>query len=510
VRLDRLLGEVEVSDLRGDPAATDVAAITHDSRAVTPGALFCCLPGRRADGHDFAPQVVAAGATALLCERPLAVDVTQVIVPSTRAAMAPLAAAFHGHPSRRMAVVGVTGTNGKTTTTHLLAAVLRAAGRPTELIGTLSGTLSGTPGGEPPAGPGTASSAASRPGPAGPGTASSAASPPGPAGPGTTPEAPELQARLARMAAEGTAAVAMEVSSHALAQHRVDATWFTVAVFTNLSQDHLDFHASMEDYFAAKASLFTAERAAVAVVNADDPWGRRLLAGTAIPTRPFSLDDAAGLDVGVITTFRWEGHPVRLHLGGVFNAANALAAATAARELGVDGATVADGLSSIPSVPGRFEVVDAGQPFTVVVDYAHSPDSLEQVLVASRREATAGDGRVVVVFGCGGDRDRGKRPAMGEVATRLSDLAVLTSDNPRSEDPLAIIAQVQAGVTRPDVLVVEPDRRAAIALALAEARPGDVVVVAGKGHEATQVTGDRVVAFDDRAVVRAELGRVAR
>jgi UDP-N-acetylmuramoyl-L-alanyl-D-glutamate--2,6-diaminopimelate ligase len=495
VRLDRLLGEVEVSDLRGDPAATDVAAITHDSRAVTPGALFCCLPGRRADGHDFAPQVVAAGATALLCERPLAVDVTQVIVPSTRAAMAPLAAAFHGHPSRRMAVVGVTGTNGKTTTTHLLAAVLRAAGRPTELIGTLSGTLSGTPGGEPPAGPGTASSAAS---------------PPGPAGPGTTPEAPELQARLARMAAEGTAAVAMEVSSHALAQHRVDATWFTVAVFTNLSQDHLDFHASMEDYFAAKASLFTAERAAVAVVNADDPWGRRLLAGTAIPTRPFSLDDAAGLDVGVITTFRWEGHPVRLHLGGVFNAANALAAATAARELGVDGATVADGLSSIPSVPGRFEVVDAGQPFTVVVDYAHSPDSLEQVLVASRREATAGDGRVVVVFGCGGDRDRGKRPAMGEVATRLSDLAVLTSDNPRSEDPLAIIAQVQAGVTRPDVLVVEPDRRAAIALALAEARPGDVVVVAGKGHEATQVTGDRVVAFDDRAVVRAELGRVAR
>jgi UDP-N-acetylmuramoyl-L-alanyl-D-glutamate--2,6-diaminopimelate ligase len=495
VRLDRLLGEVEVSDLRGDPAATDVAAITHDSRAVTPGALFCCLPGRRADGLDFAPQVVAAGATALLCERPLAVDVTQVIVPSTRAAMAPLAAAFHGHPSRRMAVVGVTGTNGKTTTTHLLAAVLRAAGRPTELIGTLSGTLSGTPGGEPPAGPGTASSAAS---------------PPGPAGPGTTPEAPELQARLARMAAEGTAAVAMEVSSHALAQHRVDATWFTVAVFTNLSQDHLDFHASMEDYFAAKASLFTAERAAVAVVNADDPWGRRLLAGTAIPTRPFSLDDAAGLDVGVITTFRWEGHPVRLHLGGVFNAANALAAATAARELGVDGATVADGLSSIPSVPGRFEVVDAGQPFTVVVDYAHSPDSLEQVLVASRREATAGDGRVVVVFGCGGDRDRGKRPAMGEVATRLSDLAVLTSDNPRSEDPLAIIAQVQAGVTRPDVLVVEPDRRAAIALALAEARPGDVVVVAGKGHEATQVTGDRVVAFDDRAVVRAELGRVAR
>jgi UDP-N-acetylmuramoyl-L-alanyl-D-glutamate--2,6-diaminopimelate ligase len=495
VRLDRLLGEVEVSDLRGDPAATDVAAITHDSRAVTPGALFCCLPGRRADGHDFAPQVVAAGATALLCERPMAVDVTQVIVPSTRAAMAPLAAAFHGHPSRRMAVVGVTGTNGKTTTTHLLAAVLRAAGRPTELIGTLSGTLSGTPGGEPPAGPGTASSAAS---------------PPGPAGPGTTPEAPELQARLARMAAEGTAAVAMEVSSHALAQHRVDATWFTVAVFTNLSQDHLDFHASMEDYFAAKASLFTAERAAVAVVNADDPWGRRLLAGTAIPTRPFSLDDAAGLDVGVITTFRWEGHPVRLHLGGVFNAANALAAATAARELGVDGATVADGLSSIPSVPGRFEVVDAGQPFTVVVDYAHSPDSLEQVLVASRREATAGDGRVVVVFGCGGDRDRGKRPAMGEVATRLSDLAVLTSDNPRSEDPLAIIAQVQAGVTRPDVLVVEPDRRAAIALALAEARPGDVVVVAGKGHEATQVTGDRVVAFDDRAVVRAELGRVAR
>ncbi|MFN2606496.1 MAG: UDP-N-acetylmuramoyl-L-alanyl-D-glutamate--2,6-diaminopimelate ligase [Acidimicrobiales bacterium] len=466
MRLDRLLGEVEVLGLRGDPAGTDVAAITHDSRAVTPGALFCCLRGGWSDGHEHAAEAVAGGAVALLCERPVAPAVPQVVVPSTRVAMAPLAAAFHRHPSRRMAVVGVTGTNGKTTTTHLLAAVLRADGRPTEVIGTLSGVR-------------------------------------------TTPEAPELQARLAAVADGGAAAATIEVSSHALVQHRVDATWFAVAVFTNLSQDHLDYHATMDDYFAAKASLFTPGRAAIAVINADDPWGRRLLDTTAVPTRPFSLADAAGLEVGALSsTFRWEGQAVHVRLGGAFNASNAVAAATAARELGVGPAAVAEGLSSVASVPGRFEVVDAGQPFTVVVDYAHTPDSLEQVLGAARGAASPG-GRVVVVFGCGGDRDRDKRPAMGEVAARLADLAVLTSDNPRSEDPLAIIEAVRSGVTRPQALVVEPDRRAAIATALAAARPGDVVVVAGKGHEATQVSGATTVAFDDRTVVREELGRVA-
>ena len=467
MRLDRLLGDVEVLSFRGDPAGTDIASITHDSTAVTPGALFCCVPGATADGHDFAVDAVASGASALLCERELPVEVTQAVVPRVRAVMAPAAATFYGHPSRRLVVAGVTGTNGKTTTTHLLAAVLEADGRPTEILGTLSG-------------------------------------------PRTTPEATELQARLAGLVERGTSAVAMEVSSHALVQHRVDATWFSVSVFTNLTQDHLDFHGTMDEYLAAKAMLFTPERTGVAVVNADDPAGRRLLDALAVPTRPFSLSDAAGLEVGpTSSTFRWEGAAVRLRLGGAFNVSNALAAASAGRELGVRPATVAEGLSSVESVPGRFEAVDGGQPFTVVVDYAHTPASLENVLGAARR-AAGPDGRVIVVFGCGGDRDTAKRPAMGEAATRLADLAVLTSDNPRREDPLAIIEEVRAGVGRPEVLVVEPDRRAAIALALDRARAGDVVIVAGKGHERTQVIGSVAAPFDDRDVVRAELERSNR
>jgi len=478
-----LLGDLEVLELRGDPTGTEIAAITHDSRAVTPGALFCCVGGGHTDGHDLAGDAVAAGAVALLCQRALPAAVPQAIVSCTRAAMAPVAATFFGHPSRRLSVVGVTGTNGKTTTTHFLAAALRAAGRPCEVIGTLTG-------------------------------------------PRTTPEAIDLQAQLAGLAQQGVAGAAIEVSSHALVQHRVDATWFTVAVFTNLSPDHLDYHGTMQEYFEAKASLFSPERAAVAVVNRDDPWGRRLLDTVSIPTRPFSLADAVDLDVGITSsTFRWDGQPVRLGLGGAFNVANGLAAATAARELGVDAAAVAEGLSSVTSVPGRFEVIDCGQPFTVLVDYAHTPDSLTQALVAARQaaesraaesraaESRAADeqgvdpGRVLVVFGCGGDRDRSKRPAMGEVAARLADVAVLTTDNPRSEDPIAIIAEVAAGVAGPGALIVEPDRRAAIGLALDHAQPGDVVVVAGKGHETTQVSAASTVDFDDRVVVRDELAR---
>ncbi|HEX3393504.1 MAG TPA: UDP-N-acetylmuramoyl-L-alanyl-D-glutamate--2,6-diaminopimelate ligase [Acidimicrobiales bacterium] len=477
-----MLGELEVLELRGDPAGTEIASIAHDSRTVTPGALFCCVSGGRVDGHDLAADAVAAGARALLCERVLAVDVAQAVVSSTRVAMAPVAAAFFGHPSRRVPVVGVTGTNGKTTTTHFLAAALRAGGRPCEVIGTLTG-------------------------------------------PRTTPEAIDLQAQLADLARRGVAGAAIEVSSHALVQHRVDATWFAAAVFTNLSPDHLDYHGTMQEYFEAKASLFSPDRAAVAVVNRDDPWGRRLLDTVAIPTRPFSLDDAVDLDVGTTSsTFRWDGQPVRLHLGGAFNVANGLAAATAARELGIDAAAVAEGLSSVTSVPGRFEAVDSGQPFTVLVDYAHTPDSLTQALVAARVAAGGADdraaggavhghaddprpGRVLVVFGCGGERDRSKRPAMGEAAARLADVAVLTTDNPRGEDPLAIIAEVAAGAAHDDGLIIEPDRRAAIGLALDRARPGDVVVVAGKGHETTQVFAASEVDFDDRAVVRDELAR---
>jgi UDP-N-acetylmuramoyl-L-alanyl-D-glutamate--2,6-diaminopimelate ligase len=463
VRLDRLLGDVEVLELHGD-AGTEVSGVVHDSRAVRRGALFCCLPGERTDGHRYAPAAVAAGAGALLASRRLALDVAQVLVAEPRIAMAHAAAAFYEHPSQRLEVVGVTGTNGKTTTTHLLQAVLKADGRETGLIGTLTGVR-------------------------------------------TTPEAPELQRQFAQLRDDGVRAVAMEVSSHALAQHRVDATRFRVAVFTNLSQDHLDYHGTTEAYFQAKARLFEAGRAVGAVVNTDDPHGRLLLEAAQVPTRGYSISDAADLDVGARgSTFRWENASVRLRLGGTYNVMNALAAAAAARELGVTGPTVADGLSSVASVPGRFEVIDADQPFTVVVDYAHTPAGLDLLLHDARR-MVAPSGRVIVVFGCGGDRDRQKRPLMGAVAAAHADVAVLTSDNPRDEEPGAIIAEVLAGANDRDALRVEPDRRAAIRIALAEARAGDIVLVAGKGHETMQVVGGREIPFDDRVVVREELSR---
>ena len=464
MRLSRLLGEVETRAVRGDLDRAEIVAIGHDSASVVPGTLFCCVPGSRSDGHDFAAAAVGAGAVALLVERFVDVAVPQVQVDEVRTRMAQMAAALYGHPSRRMAVVGVTGTNGKTTTTHFLRSVLEAAGRLAAVIGTLSGVR-------------------------------------------TTPAAPELQAHLAELAGEGFDSVAMEVSSHAMVQHRVDGVDFAVVVFTNLSQDHLDFHGTIEEYFAAKASLFVPERAAFGVINADDPWGRRLLDAARLPTRPFSMADADDLAYDRLgTSFTWEGEAVRLRLAGPVNVANALAAAAAARQLGVAAGAVAAGLSNLASVPGRNEPVDRGQPFSVLVDYAHTPDALEQTLAGARR--MAGPGRVLVVFGCGGDRDRAKRPLMGEVAARLADLAVLTTDNPRSEDAASIAAQVRAGVRRPEVLVEEPDRRAAIALALEAAQAGDVVVLAGKGHETTQVVGSDVRPFDDRAVAAEILGMI--
>ncbi len=460
--------------------AVEVTGITHRSDAVVAGSAYCCLRGERSDGHDFAPAAVAAGAAVLVCERPLDLGVVELVVPEARAAMAALAASFHGHPSKTLRVVGITGTNGKTTTAALLAAVLEAAGMPTEVVGTL---------GRPPL---------STPGAAGVGGASA---------PGTTPDAVDLQAELAAMRDRGTTAVALEVSSHALTQHRVDALSFAVGVFTNLSPDHLDYHGTMDAYFEAKARMFAPGRAQVGVVNEDDEWGRRLLAAASIPTRPFGLVDAADLRFdSAATTFRWEGADVRLQLRGAGNVANALAAATAARELGAAPDAVAEGLSGVATVPGRLEPIASAAPFPVLVDYAHTPAALEVSLAAARQ--IAGQGRLVVVFGCGGGRDRSKRPLMGEIAARLADVAVLTTDNPRDEEPGAILDEVRAGVTRLDRLVVEPDRRAAIALALGRAGTGDVVVVAGKGHETTQILGAATVPFDDRVVVAEELGRL--
>jgi UDP-N-acetylmuramoyl-L-alanyl-D-glutamate--2,6-diaminopimelate ligase len=462
--MQQLLDGVEVLRLRGDPGRAEITSISHDSRNVTTGTLFCCLRGVHADGHDFAARAVAAGASALLTERELPLDVPQAVVADTRAAAGPVAAAVFGHPSRRMNVVGITGTNGKTTTAHLVKAVLEADGRQTGVIGTLSG-------------------------------------------PRTTPEAIDLQMQMSAMVDDGDTAVAVEVSSHALVQHRVAGTWFAVVAFTNLSPEHLDYHESMEAYFEAKSLLFGPERAGVAVVNADDSYGRRLIESARIPTTPFSLAEVDDLDVGPRwSTFTWRGHAVKLQFGGVFNVQNAVAAASIGSSLGLDDGTVVAGLSAAPPVPGRFQTVDAGQPFLVVVDYAHTPASLEQALQSARHDTT---GRVITVFGCGGDRDRIKRPAMGAIATRLSDLAFLTSDNPRHEDPMGIIDEVLAGVERPEVLVVEPDRRAAIAGALGAARSGDVVVLAGKGHESMQVVGDDELPFDDRIVAREELAALS-
>jgi UDP-N-acetylmuramoyl-L-alanyl-D-glutamate--2,6-diaminopimelate ligase len=462
--LERWLAVAGIASRRHGTGDPTISHVSHDSRRVASDTLFCCVPGARTDGHDHAAAAVAAGAVALVVERPLPIPVPQLRVPSVRAALGPVAAAVHGHPSQQLTIVGVTGTNGKTTTTWLVREILESVGIPCGLLGTLTGAR-------------------------------------------TTPEAPELQEALARFVSEGRRAVAMEVSSHALSLQRVDGTTFAVGVFTNLGRDHLDFHGTMEAYFAAKAKLFDVGRSSFAVVNADDAWGRRLLDQLEVPAVPFRIADAEDLDLGPTrAVFTWRGCRAAVGLGGAFNVANALAALSAVVACGVSAPDAVGALGGARPVPGRFEPVDNDLGLAVVVDYAHTPEGLAAVLEAARAAVT---GRVVVVFGCGGDRDPDKRGPMGAVAARLSDRVVVTSDNPRSEDPAAIISAVIAGIPEPDRarVVREPDRRAAIGLALDEARPGDVVVIAGKGHETTQDLGPAgVVAFDDRVVAGELLG----
>jgi len=448
--------------LRGDPEVL-ISGVVFDSRRVQPGSLFCCLRGSSSDGHEFAVQAIADGASALLVDHALDLAVPQVVVRDTRAAMGPLSAAFFGYPSRSMVLVGVTGTNGKTTTTSLIAAVLESAGMPTGVIGTLTGKH-------------------------------------------TTPEAPDLQAQLAGFLAAGKLAVVMEVSSHALALHRVDGTRFALAVFTNLGRDHLDLHGTVERYFAAKALLFEPGLSVAGVANADDMHGRLLVDAAPVPMTAFSSDELADLAVTPTEhSYTWRGQRIHVGIGGAFNAMNSLAAATAAATLGLAPEVIAAGLGGAAPVPGRFEPVRAGQPFDVIVDYAHTPDGLREALRAAR--AASDGGSVIAVFGCGGDRDREKRPEMGAVAAELADHVVVTSDNPRSEDPAEIINAIIAGVPAGyrDRVVSEPDRRRAFAAAFQMAKPGDVVVIAGKGHETTQTIGSTVVAFDDRAVARTLL-----
>jgi UDP-N-acetylmuramoyl-L-alanyl-D-glutamate--2,6-diaminopimelate ligase len=483
-----VLAGTAVAEWTGDPEV-GIAGLAYDSRQVEPGSLFFCVVGERSDGHEFAPTAAERGAAALVVERHLDLDLPQARVESARGAMAPAAVRFWSDPTAELRLAGITGTNGKTTAAFLVRHVLERTGTRTGLLGTVKRVVGGV------------EEEVER----------------------TTPEAIDLQRTFRRMLDAGDRACAMEVSSHALALGRADGVRFAVAAFTNLTQDHLDFHADMEDYFQAKRLLFSSAQAERALVNLDDPYGARLAAEFDCLT--FSPSGAEGADFlavevsfdAAVSRFVCVGPDgqrasVATALPGHFNVENALCAIGIATAMGVSLPDAAAALADAPRVPGRLEPVDEGQPFAVLVDYAHTPDSLENVLRSARRIT---EGRLISVFGAGGDRDRAKRPLMGEIATRLSDVSVVTSDNPRSEDPDAIIAEILAGIpgaggNGEDAPVrVEADRRAAIALAIAAAEPGDTVLIAGKGHEQGQeFESGRKIPFDDRAVAREELRRV--
>ncbi len=459
------LDEHGIDNVIEGAADTVVVDAFHDDRHPRDGGLFCCVEGASVDGHTRADSAVAAGAVALLCRHSVDVDVPRIIVADVRVAMGPVAALVHGDPSRHLRCVGITGTNGKTTTAALTGAILTTAGGSCEVIGTLTGER-------------------------------------------TTPEATDLQRQLAGARSRGRDSVVMEVSSHALDQHRVGGMRFDVAVFTNLSRDHLDHHGTMEAYFRAKARLFEADLSTRGVANLDDTHGRLLVDSAPIPMNGFRVSDAEPITSLAPLAFTWEGAPVQMLLAGRFNVSNALAAAAAARLLGIADDDIRAGLEAVPVVPGRFEPIDHGQPFTVVVDYAHTPDGLDGALRTARD--IAGGRRVLVTFGAGGDRYREKRPLMGAVAAREADVIVVTTDNPRSEDPAEIAGAILAGVESAETpragrTLTIPDRAEAITRIIALAREGDVVIIAGKGHETTQTVGDRVVPFDDRTVAGAAL-----
>ena len=474
VDLERLIAALAPTEVAGR-SSTEIRDLAYDARDARPGSLFFCVPGANVDGHDFGPEAVRNGAKALVVQRVLDLPVPQLVVPDSRAAMAVAADEFFGRPTEELAVAGVTGTSGKTTTTFLLYAVLAAAGRRPGLLGTIETRIDGE------------RRPATR----------------------TTAEAIDLQRLFREMLDAGDQSCALEATSHASVLRRLDRVRFGVLVFTNLSQDHLDFHRDLEDYFQAKRRLFVGDDPPPAAVNVGDAHGRRLaeeLKKQGSPLLTFGFADYAEvkpdeLDLGPAgAELTIDGLRLRTRLRGRFNVENVLAAVAAARLLGLPATAVATGVRSIAGVPGRFEPVDEGQPFTVVVDYSHKPAALENVL-RSAREVTAN--RVICVFGCGGDRDRAKRPLMGRIAAELADLAIVTSDNPRGEDPLAIIDEVIAGMSGDPV--IEPDRRRAIERAIEVAAPGDAVVIAGKGHERGQDVAGRLLPFDDREVASEAL-----
>ena len=470
--LIRALAPSEVTGAR----PVEITDLAYDTRQVERGALFFCVRGQHRDGHELAWEAIERGAAALVVERELDAGVPQLLVPDTRAAMPVAADLFFGEPTKALDIAGVTGTNGKTTTVFLVRAMLDAAGRKPGLVGTVGWIVGGEDR----------------------------------HAPFTTPESIDLQRLFAEMRDAGDRSAAVEASSHGAALHRLDRVRFDALAFTNLTQDHLDLHGTMDEYFQAKRRLFAGAEPPPAAVNVGDPWGRRLADelknAHRAPLVTFGLEDPAevrpeGLELtSEGSRLRAGGVEVTSRLRGLFNVENVLAAIAVGLLLDLEEDAIAAGISQVGEVPGRFEPVDEGQPFAVLVDYAHTPDSLETVLTAARELA---HGRVLVVFGAGGDRDRGKRPAMGKVAAELADVTIVTSDNPRSEDPLAIIQDVLQGAGL-DV-EIDPDRRSAIERAVSLAREGDVVVIAGKGHEQGQEIGGVVHPFDDREVARQAL-----
>jgi UDP-N-acetylmuramoyl-L-alanyl-D-glutamate--2,6-diaminopimelate ligase len=449
MQLERLIAALAPTDVVGS-GALEIRELAYDAREVPRDSLFFCVPGARLDGHDLAAEAVAAGAIALVVERRLPLEVPQLVVPTVRAAMPPAAVEFFGDPTDELPVAAITGTNGKTTTAFLLWSILAAAGRQSGLLTNIERRVGGEP------------RAVGL----------------------NTPESIDLHRLFRQMVAAGDQACVMEATSMASVKGRLEGTRFSVLVFTNLTQDHLDFHGTMEEYFESKRRLFA--QAEGAVINVGDDYGARLAADLPDANTFSPQDDLPGVD---------------LKLRGDFNRANALAAAAAARVLEVPEDAIKRGIEAVERVPGRFDPVDEGQPFTVLVDYAHTPGALETALQAARALTT---GRVICVFGAGGDRDRAKRPLMGQVVHDLADVVLVTSDNPRSEDPAAIAAQVAGALP----LEVELDRRRAIERALEVARDGDVVVIAGKGHEQGQEVRGSKLPFDDREVARETLRRL--
>ena len=477
MELDALIRALAPTDVIGR-RPVEILDLAYDTRQVGAGTLFVCVPGARHDGHDLADAAVAAGAAALVVEHPVTADVPQLVVESARAAMAVAADTFFGAPTDRLAVAGVTGTNGKSTTTFLLRSILEADGRRTGLVGTIQWVVGGR----------------------------------ARAAPHTTPEAIDLQRLFREMVDEGDTAVALEASSHGSHYRRLDRVRFDALVFTNLTQEHLDLHGDMETYFQAKRQLFTGISPPPAAVNVGDPYGRRLaeeLAGAhRAPLVTFGLRPEAEVrpDNLVLgpksTTFTAAGIALETSLLGIFNVENVLGSVAAALLLDVEGDAIAEGVRAVKGVPGRFESVDEGQDFAVVVDYSHKPDALAAILQASR---TLGDGRLTVVFGAGGDRDRTKRREMGRVARELADRVIVTNDNPRSEEPMEIVEAIVQG-TGADV-EIDLDRASAIESAITDAESGDVVVIAGKGHEQGQEVAGVIHPFDDRDVARVALRR---